>query len=145
MRKLLVGLTIGLGLIAGSAALLAARQQATPGMSPARFWINNRTREEAVAVSIANVDPKAPPVPVSVNGFAAVDFTDRAKATLYDVHARAQTVELAHQRWEYRELTFASGDDRVAALNRAGADGWEATGMTAQADGRSTVLLKRPR
>lgn len=145
MRNSFISLTVALGVLAGSAALLAARQQASPGMSPARFWINNRTREEAIPVSIANVDPGAPPVPVVVNGLALVDFTDRAKATLYDVHVRPQTVELAHQRWEYRELAFAPGDDRVAALNRAGTDGWEATGMTAQPDGRSTVLLKRPR
>lgn len=145
MRKLLVSLTMGLGLIAGSAALLAARQQASPGMSPARFWINNRTRAEAIPVNIANVDPDAPPVPVAVKGLAMVDFTDHARSTLYDVQARTQAVEMAHQQWEYRELPFAPGDDRVAALNRAGADGWEATGMTAQPDGRSTVLLKRPR
>jgi hypothetical protein len=55
--------------------------------------------------------------------------------------------------WEYRIValpafeppTRAPGVSASAeALNREGADGWEAVGMTSLADGSVAVLLKRP-
>jgi hypothetical protein len=144
MRHSLLIVSLVLASVAGSVALVAARQQATPGMSPARFWINNRTRDEAIPVSIANVDPKAPNVPVQINGVAFVDFTDRARATLNELQSRTQPVVLAHQQWEYREMRFTVDDDRVTQLNQAGTQGWEVTGTSALGD-RLIVLLKRPR
>lgn len=145
MRNSLISLVLSVAAIAGSAALLSARQQSQPGMSPARFWINNRTREEAIPVSIANVDPKAPPVPVSVNGFATVDFTDRAVGTLNQIQGRTQSVAIVRQQWEYRSVSVGADQDVAPALNGIGNDGWEAVGVTAQSGGKMTVLLKRPR
>jgi hypothetical protein len=145
MRNQLVALSLCLVALAGSAVVLSARQQGQPGMSPARFWINNRTREEAVAVSIANVDPKAPPVPVSVNGFAAVDFTDRAVGTLNQIQGRTQSTTRSRQPWEYRSVAIGSEQDAAAAIGGLGSDGWEAVGLTSQPGGKMTILLKRPR
>jgi hypothetical protein len=146
MRNSLIGLTVVLAVLGGSAALLLAdRQQSQPGMSPARFWINNRTRDEAIPVSIANVDPKAPPIPVSLNGFATVDFTDRAVGTLNQIQGRTQSTTRSRQPWEYREVALEPNQEIGPALNSLGADGWEAVGITVNATNRKTVLLKRPR
>jgi hypothetical protein len=48
------------------------------------------------------------------------------------------------QLWEYRNVTIPSGQDPTALLNAAGADGWEATGVTVGAQGATLVLMKRP-
>ena len=46
---------------------------------------------------------------------------------------------------EFEPAKAAQGESAsVARLNREGADGWEAVGMTALADGSHAVLLKRP-
>ena len=55
--------------------------------------------------------------------------------------------------WEYLIValpTFKTataergGSDAVSMLNREGAQGWEAVGMTSLADGAVAVLMKRP-
>jgi hypothetical protein len=55
--------------------------------------------------------------------------------------------------WEYLLISLSEFEPAKAAqgesaavvrLNREGADGWEAVGMTALADGSYAVLLKRP-
>ena len=46
---------------------------------------------------------------------------------------------------EFETAKFAPGESAsVTILNRQGADGWEAVGMTALGDGSFAVLLKRP-
>ncbi len=145
MRSSLIGLGLSLFVISGTVALLSARQQATPGISPARFWINNRTREEAIPVTIANVDPKAPPVPVTVYGTAAVDFTDRAVGALNQIQGRTQPTVGVRQPWEYREVSPEPGQEIGALLNPLGNDGWEAVGIMVNSTNRKTILLKRPR
>lgn len=56
-------------------------------------------------------------------------------------------------RWEYLIVSLPDfepaksvqgGSASVTRLNREGADGWEALGMTALPDGNFAVLLKRP-
>jgi len=56
-------------------------------------------------------------------------------------------------RWEYLIISLPDfeaakavqgGSASVARLNREGADGWEALGMTALPDGHFAVLLKGP-
>jgi len=37
-----------------------------------------------------------------------------------------------------------TGQDPVAALNAAGADGWETTGVAISSGGATVILLKRP-
>ena len=45
---------------------------------------------------------------------------------------------------EFKSPTAAQGEsDSVTILNREGAEGWEAVGMTALGDGSAAVLLKR--
>ena len=147
MRNSLVSLVLTLAVIVGSAALLTARQQGQPGMSPARFWINNKTRAESIPVNLVSVevDQKSSPLPVSVTGAAAVEFTDRAVGTLSQIQGRTQSTSQTRQPWEYRDVAFSPNQGVAAGLNALGADGWEATGMTTQPNGSVTVLLKRPR
>jgi hypothetical protein len=46
---------------------------------------------------------------------------------------------------EFETAKAAQGESAsVAMLNREGADGWEAVGMTALGDASFAVLLKRP-
>lgn len=113
-------------------------------MSPARFWINNRSAAEAIPVNVIVADLKAVPLPVSVSGIAAVDFSDRAIGTLNQIHGKTQVTTRARQPWEYREVVFKPNQS-MASLNSLGADGWEATGMITEPNGSVTVLLKRPR
>jgi hypothetical protein len=56
-------------------------------------------------------------------------------------------------RWEYLIVSLPDFEPAkavqgasasVTRLNREGADGWEAIGMTALPDGHFAVLLKRP-
>ena len=56
-------------------------------------------------------------------------------------------------RWEYlivalptfREARYVQGESAsVVVLNDHGADGWDAIGLSALADGTVAVLLKRP-
>jgi hypothetical protein len=46
--------------------------------------------------------------------------------------------------WEYRQLSIAAGQTPVGALNEAGAEGWEATGIAfPSAGGATTIVMKR--
>ena len=131
MRSSLISLVLAVVVGAGSAALFAS-QQGQPGMSPARFWINNRTADEAI--------------PVNINGFANIDFTDRAVGTLNQIHGKTQATSAARQLWEYRQVIEDSRQDYMGVLNQLGNDGCEAVGIsTDPANGRKIVLFKRPR
>jgi hypothetical protein len=82
-------------------------------------------------------------VKVQVVGTAAVQWAPGATVQLAGtptVQARA-----TRQTWEYRQITIVAGQDATAALNTAGNDGWETTGITLPASGATAVILKRPR
>ena len=93
------------------------------GMSQARMLVLNRGENESIPVTIQG----AVGTPMRVQVASAVD-------------ARA-----ARQVWEYRQISFPLSADMAAALNAAGADGWEVTGVAAAGSSTNTVLLKRPR
>ena len=99
-----------------------------PGMTEARVWINNRTREEAIPVTWAGGDFKAP-VPVTLQGPTTVSISGIVEAK----------TSAARQLWEYRE-----SPSTIATLNALGNDGWEVVGVV-QSGANPTVLLKRPR
>jgi hypothetical protein len=135
---------IGVAVVAGVAALwvipsYAGAQQvpgtlARPGMSEARVWINNRTRDEAIPVTFLGLDPRTP-IPVAVQGVTPVSVNGL-------VEARTAATK---QPWEYRSVSVGADQDLAPALNGLGTDGWEAVGVTSQPGARMTVLLKRPR
>jgi hypothetical protein len=124
--------------IAAGAAVPATSAQdrtAYPG-EPTRgkVWIQNRGNAEAVPVTIWNMDDGAPILRVQVSGTPTV--------TIGNANV---PVKAARQPWEYRAITVASGLDLTAALNAAGTDGWETTGITMPAPSGVLVLMKRPR
>lgn len=134
MRNSLARIVLGLAVVGGLATLWVIPSSAnatqvpgtvaTPGMTEARVWVNNRRVDESIPVNIT-VDSKAPPLPVSVS--TPVD------------------IRTLRQAWEYRDVTFSSSQTISAGLNQLGTEGWEAAGMTTLPNGNVTVLLKRPR
>src|SRR5689334_1523435 len=119
LKSLMVGFAL---VAAGGAAFVAAQSTARPGdPTQARVWIENRTPNEAVPVTIERFG-STPSVHVS-----SVDNS---------VVLSARSVR---QRWEYRVAALDP-----TALEAAGNDGWEAVG-TVPSSGGASVLLKRPR
>jgi hypothetical protein len=104
-----------------------------PGMAPARVWINNQKREEAIPVTIVYADPSDVAMPVKIQGAAAVTVNGPVATTRN------------RQAWEYRVVSAASDQELAAAMNSAGSDGWEAVGVTSQPGAKITAVLKRPR
>ncbi len=131
MRNSFPRIALGLAVVCGLAALWIIPSHAQvpgtlerPGMSEARVWVNNRTPQEAIPVTLLGGDIKAP-VPVTVLGTATV--TGKVEVTA------------VRQAWEYRESPSV-----IATLTALGNDGWEVVGVV-QLGANPTVLLKRPR
>ena len=131
-RVTVAGLVLGIILAPLTWSVLAARQQPNqPGMPTiARTYILNSEPGDAVPVRL-------------VSGTDVQPVTIMAPVTLAPTTVVATRV--SRQFWEYRQITVAAGADGVAALNAAGADGWEAVAMTSAGSSGSTVILKRVR
>jgi len=127
---------IACALIAGGAALpRASAQESTqqPGQpTRANVWIQNRGEMEAVPVAIEGVTAESP-LRVEVVGVPRISMDP----------ASTLQVRALRQSWEYRTVSLAAGQDPVAALNAAGVDGWETTGVLSSG-GATVILLKRP-
>jgi hypothetical protein len=119
--------------LSASASSPRAQQETRPGYgSIAQMQITNRSAAEAVPVRVFNASE---PVPTTVVGVPTVALTTGSA-----VESRS-----ARQRWEYQRIALVTGADPTAALNAAGADGWDAVGIVSMEPGRSAVLMKRPR
>jgi hypothetical protein len=138
MNKTSVGILAACALIACGESMLAdSSQDATrvPGYpTQGKVWIQNRGEEEAVPVSIHG-GAQGPPLRVVLAGAPSVTLGSGSA-----LDARA-----ARQSWEYREITISTGQSPAAALNAAGAEGWETTGVSLAGQGGTVVVLKRPR
>jgi hypothetical protein len=143
MRKIVVATACGLAVIVGAAATTAALQTtaqpgqttAQPGqMTQARVWVQNRGREEAVAVDIRDVNLTRPLSVHVANGESGSGGVTDALQT-----------RAARQLWDYDTAVIRPGTDIGPALNERGGAGWEAVGMVNGAAGGVTILLKRPR
>jgi hypothetical protein len=103
-------------------------------MTPARVWVQNRGRGEAVAVDLRDVNLDKPlrvHVVNSESGYGEVTSPVQTRA--------------ARQLWEYDTVVIPAGVDAATVLNARGAAGWEAVGIMSAAAGANTMLLKRPR
>ena len=119
--------------VAGPSILAAPEQTAQPGqMSPARVWIQNRGRGEAVPISLQESTLDTP-LRVRVVNMQDPKINDEA------IHAR-----LVQQSWDYHTVVVKQGQDPVVALIGPGAQGWEATGVTFVKPDGVMLLLKRP-
>ena len=130
MRKSLIFLIAAMTGGIASAAMLAAPGQDRPGqMSQNRVFIENRNRTDAIPVVVQE----------GIVQIAGMPVVALAPATT--VLVRSVT-----QAWAYRTVTVMPGVDPAVALDAAGRDGWETTGL--QFPGASqgiALLLKRPR
>jgi hypothetical protein len=139
MNKTAVAILAVCALIAAGVRIIAdSPQDATrvPGYpTQGKVWIQNRGMEEAVPVSIQGV-AQGPPMRVVIAGAPSVTL---GAGSALDARA-------ARQSWEYREVTIAAGQSPAFALNAAGAEGWETTGVSLPGqEGGLVVVLKRPR
>ena len=98
------------------------------------MWIENRGRAEAVPIILQEVMTPTP-IGVQVTGTPTV-----ALAPASAVQAR-----LARQQWEYRTVDLEREQDPAAALSKAGAEGWVATGIQLLNRSGAPVVMKRPR
>jgi hypothetical protein len=138
MKKIIATLLAIVAAGIGGVAILAARGQATarPGeIAPARVWVENRKKEDAMPVTIFGLDQDARPLRVEVTTMPAVTVTP---TTIVQTKA-------VRQQWEHRSMTVAAGQDVGVSLTPAGNDGWEAVSAQTVPSGATVVLLKRPR
>jgi hypothetical protein len=113
-----------LSLVFVSAALLSGDQSYPGQPTQGKVWIQNRGRDEAMPVTLLDAASDAR-VKVQVVGTTAV--------------------QLAPQPWSYMRLVVSKGQDEIVALNKAGVDGWETTGLESRDERATTYILKRPR
>ena len=99
----------------------------------ANVWIRNQGDMEAVPVSIENVSTLSA-LRVEVAGIPRVTVDP----------ANVLQTRATRQAWGYRAISVAAGQDPTAALNNAGADGWETTGVAISTGGATIIVLKRP-
>ncbi|HYM24873.1 MAG TPA: hypothetical protein VEU08_16770 [Vicinamibacterales bacterium] len=139
MRKWFVcGLAVGALGFAGS-AMIAAPAQKYPGQpTDARVWIENRTKPEAIAISVQDVASDAY-MNVRVTSMPPVTIEKMPAVTV------AGGVERRRQAWQYQTLLVRPGQDIAAELNRAGSDSWEATGSQTQDSNGILFIMKRPK
>ena len=132
-RKALASVVFGSLLVAGSAPI-AAPEQTYPGQpTQARVWIQNRSREEAIPITVQEIAGSAT-MKVQLVGMPAVAIGAPA---VFETRRVRQT-------WEYQRILAAPDDDPTAELNRLGKDGWEAA-LQYAARGGLVIVVKRPR
>jgi hypothetical protein len=126
---------IGAGLLIVPGLLVARQQAGNPPGQPtnARVQVTNRGQDDAVPVVVqagGEIQPVAV-VSAPVISLAA------------DAHVSTQ---VRSQNWQYRLVIAKAGEDLVALLDKAGADGWEAVGVAPTAAAAETrVIMKKPR
>jgi hypothetical protein len=135
MNRTFAYLLSACALVAGGALMQrASAQDATqfPGQpTRANVWIQNRGDREAVPVSV-----------VSTESALRVEVAGVPRVTIDP--ASVLQARTARQSWGYRAVSVPAGQDPVPALNGAGADGWETTGVAISTGGATVILLKRP-
>ena len=148
MKRIMLASTVFVWIIAsaGSPAVTAHRQQPNePGkQTTARFYVLNRGKAEAVPISIQEMPSDVSPLRVTVAGTPTVLVA--GTPTVAIAPGAVVSTRLAPTTWEYREVVFTPGEDRVGLLNQAGAVGWETTGLVLPTmDGRTSIVMKRAR
>jgi hypothetical protein len=126
MRTLLLTTGLAMTLVQGTAR---------PGEIPrADVWVKNAT-SEPLPIDIREVHTSAPMQVVLMNGEGSISAAAAAPIR----------VRVLPQTWTYRSMTIAATSDPASALQAAGADGWETTGLSWTRGQDTVILLKRPR
>ncbi|PYQ69474.1 MAG: hypothetical protein DMG04_28015 [Acidobacteria bacterium] len=114
-------------------AALVTADQTYPGQpTQAKVWIQNHGRSEVVPVSLQEAASDTQ-LKVQVSGTPNVQIVNGVDA------------RLVRQTWQYSRVVIGSGQDPIVELNKAGADGWETTGLQLTESRGVAYVLKRPR
>jgi hypothetical protein len=138
MRTIAMSLLAAALVAAGTTMRAAPDQAARPGeMTDARFWIQNRTRADAIAVNLRAADIETP-LRVQVANTDSNPHSVKVSGPI-----RTQPLR---QEWDYDTVVIVPDANPLQALRPVGLAGWETTGVSWQsAQGTTTLLLKRPR
>ena len=138
MRMMAMSLLAAVLVAAGTTMRAAPDQAARPGeMTDARFWIQNRTRADAIAVNLRAADIETP-LRVQVASTDSNPLSVKVSGSV-----RTQPLR---QEWDYDTVVIVPDTNPLQALRPLGLAGWETTGVSWQsAQGTTTLLLKRPR
>jgi hypothetical protein len=135
MSRILSFSVVACLLVAGGAAAIARSPQdstSLPGQpTQARVWIQNRGEAEAI--------------PVSIHEAAVLRVELAGVPTVTVAPGTALQARAVRQQWEYRALRLVASQNSDAALNAAGDDGWETTGIAIPDQAATVVIMKRPR
>ena len=123
-------------LLTTSMAVVLAQGTVRPGDIPRPdVWIKNAP-SEAVPIDLREVHIDRPIGVLLMNGESSVTAASGAPLR----------VRVVPPSWAYRTIAVsASAADPASALQAAGVDGWEATGVSWTRNGETLLLLKRPR
>ena len=147
MRSKPISLAVACAIFVVSSRMLASPGQIQPMGTPqpgtaqpgqitqARVWIENRTREEAVPITIQGSALEAP-LRVRIMNAQGTSVTDDP------VNVR---IVRQPRVWQYQTVIVKPDVNLGTALAEAGAAGWETTGIWLAGAGGTTVLLKRLR
>jgi hypothetical protein len=119
-------------LIVATAALVTADQTYPGQPTQAKVWIQNHGRSEVVPVSLQEIASDTQ-LKVQVSGTPTVQVVNAIDA------------RIVRQTWQYSRVVIGSGQDPIVELNKAGADGWETTGLQLTESRGVAYVLKRPR
>lgn len=128
--RAVIGVAVMVAVAGGTAVF--ARQQAAGSIVPGKFFVVNKTREEAVPVSLIGVDHNTP-LPVLVMGSTDVELGQR---TIQQLVPKRPT-------WEYSVLPVTEAEMQ-ARLTAVGRDGWELVNVLPGAK-TQTLVMKRAR
>ena len=140
-RTVIVWATLAWAAWSGGGRMAAAGQQVPvplPDNDPGRptsnrVYVINRDRSDAIPVSVRDV-VSTEPLPVTITGSPSVALSGPIE------------IRVVRHAWEYRQMTLPAGEDPTAALNAAGAEGWEAIGPPILISNNSArLILKRPK
>ena len=138
MRTMAMSLLAAALVAAGATMRAAPDQAARPGeMTDARFWIQNRTRADAIAVNLRAADIETP-LRVQVANTDSNPHSVKVSGSI-----RTQPLR---QEWDYETVVIVPDTNPLQALKPLGLAGWETTGVSwPSGQGTMTLLLKRPR
>jgi hypothetical protein len=144
MRLKPMSVAVACAIFVVSSAMLASPERTqtpgqvtqTPGqMTQARVWIQNRSRGEAVPVTLQESALDAP---------LSVRVTNAQGNSGVDDPVYVRVVRQPRV-WLYQTVTVKPDENLATALSAAGVAGWETTGIALPAAEGTTILMKRLR
>jgi hypothetical protein len=122
-------------LMTAGLAMLLGQGTVRPGDIPRPdVWIKNAPNEP-IPVELRDVHTDKPLTVLMING----------EPSLAEARSQPMRVRVVPPVWSYRTITVKNSEDPAHALQTAGAEGWETTGLYWGHGQETVVLLKKPR